>query len=143
MGGAGGRLRRAFAPLFTATVFLPWSVPGPLSLPGRRRVRIFFFSLLTVLRLHGRGGGEIPKPDLKPSKISLCRRGLAAARDLEKGERVLRVPKAALLTSESVLADERLAAGVKRRPQLSAAQVRPPFFSLPRQHHSLPSFPQK
>ncbi|KAG1355296.1 hypothetical protein COCNU_07G014080 [Cocos nucifera] len=55
-------------------------------------------------------------------------RGLAAARDLRKGELILRVPRAALLTSESVLKDERLASCVSRHPRLSSTQVG--FFSL-------------
>ncbi|MQM16825.1 hypothetical protein Taro_049786 [Colocasia esculenta] len=50
-------------------------------------------------------------------------RGLAAARELRRGERVLRVPKEALLTSESVLKDENLAACVKRHPHLSSSQI--------------------
>lgn len=50
-------------------------------------------------------------------------RGLAAARDLRKGELVLTVPRAALLTSESVLKDERLASCVRRHPRLSSTQI--------------------
>ncbi|XP_058098151.1 protein SET DOMAIN GROUP 40 isoform X1 [Magnolia sinica] len=50
-------------------------------------------------------------------------RGLAAARDLRKGEPILRVPRPALLTSESVLKDARLAVSVKRRTYLSSIQV--------------------
>ncbi|XP_072984290.1 protein SET DOMAIN GROUP 40 isoform X1 [Typha latifolia] len=50
-------------------------------------------------------------------------RGLAAARDLRKGELVLRVPRAALLTSDSVLGDEKIASCVSKHPSLSSTQV--------------------
>ena len=36
-----------------------------------------------------------------PVVLGLCRRGLAASRDLRRGELVLRVPKSALMTRES------------------------------------------
>jgi hypothetical protein len=53
------------------------------------------------------------------------RRGLAAARDLRRGELVLRAPRAALLTSDRVTADDpRIAACVSAyRPRLSSVQV--------------------
>ncbi|CAL5082890.1 unnamed protein product [Urochloa decumbens] len=52
-------------------------------------------------------------------------RGLAAARDLRRGELVLRVPRAALLTSDRVMADDpRVAACVSaHRPRLSSVQI--------------------
>ncbi|CAN6183339.1 unnamed protein product [Urochloa humidicola] len=52
-------------------------------------------------------------------------RGLAAARDLRRGELVLRVPRAALLTSDRVMADDpRVAACVSaHRPRLSSVQT--------------------
>ncbi|XP_008805044.1 protein SET DOMAIN GROUP 40 isoform X2 [Phoenix dactylifera] len=50
-------------------------------------------------------------------------RGLSAARDLRKGDLILRVPRAALLTSESVLKDERLASCVRSHPRLSSTQI--------------------
>lgn len=65
------------------------------------------------------------------SLCKLCRRGLAAARDLRKGEPVLRVPRSALLTSDSVMRDEKFASCVKRHPHLSSTQVGfSPFWSL-------------
>ncbi|KAL7094268.1 hypothetical protein ACP275_11G092400 [Erythranthe tilingii] len=48
-------------------------------------------------------------------------RGLAAARDLRKGELVLRVPKAALITSERLINDD---------PMLSSALVNYPLLSF-------------
>lgn len=57
------------------------------------------------------------------SLCKLCRRGLAAARNLRKGEPVLRVPRSALLTSDSVMRDEKFASCVKRHPHLSSTQV--------------------
>ncbi|KAJ8618419.1 hypothetical protein MRB53_014605 [Persea americana] len=50
-------------------------------------------------------------------------RGLAAARDLRRGEVILRVPRAALLTRESVLEDQKLAVSVCKYPHLSSTQV--------------------
>ncbi|KAL6897357.1 hypothetical protein ACP4OV_007053 [Aristida adscensionis] len=52
-------------------------------------------------------------------------RGLAAARDLRRGELVLRVPRAALLTSDRVMADDpRVASCVRaHRPRLSSVQI--------------------
>ncbi|KAL6639219.1 hypothetical protein ACP70R_022949 [Stipagrostis hirtigluma subsp. patula] len=52
-------------------------------------------------------------------------RGLAAARDLRRGELVLRVPRAALLTSDRVMADDpRIASSVRaHQPRLSSVQV--------------------
>ena len=77
------------------------------------------------------------------SKIYPRSRGLAAARDLAKGERVLAVPKSALLSSDSVLkSDERLATGVNRKPNLSTVQVRYFPLSLSLDFKSKPFFPQ-
>ncbi|XP_042393864.1 protein SET DOMAIN GROUP 40-like [Zingiber officinale] len=51
-------------------------------------------------------------------------RGLAAARDLEKGELILRVPKAALFTTDSAMADAKLASCLERhRHRLSPVQM--------------------
>ncbi|GJN07486.1 hypothetical protein PR202_ga25322 [Eleusine coracana subsp. coracana] len=52
-------------------------------------------------------------------------RGLAAARDLRRGELVLRVPRAAMLTSDRVMADDpRVAACVRaHRSRLSPVQI--------------------
>ncbi|CAN6175361.1 unnamed protein product [Urochloa humidicola] len=52
-------------------------------------------------------------------------RGLAAARDLRRGELVLRVPRAALLTSDRVMADDPRVAGCvsAHRPRLSSVQT--------------------
>ncbi|GKV00252.1 hypothetical protein SLEP1_g12976 [Rubroshorea leprosula] len=50
-------------------------------------------------------------------------RGLAAARDLRRGELVLRVPKSALLTSESVMKDESLSLALKSHPSLTPTQM--------------------
>ncbi|GAB4855299.1 hypothetical protein Ancab_023918 [Ancistrocladus abbreviatus] len=51
-------------------------------------------------------------------------RGLAAARDLRKGELILRVPKSALMTRESLLGkDQQLSDAVKRYPSLSSTQI--------------------
>lgn len=44
-------------------------------------------------------------------------------RDLKKGEIVLRVPKSALMTRESVMEDEKLCFVVSRHSCLSSAQV--------------------
>jgi hypothetical protein len=59
---------------------------------------------------------------------ALCfyrRRGFAAARDLRRGELVLRVPRAALLTSDRVMADDpKIASCVAaHRSRLSSVQV--------------------
>ncbi|RVW19798.1 Protein SET domain group 40 [Vitis vinifera] len=43
-------------------------------------------------------------------------RGLAAARDLSQGELILTVPKSALMTSQSLLKDEKLSVAVKGTP---------------------------
>ncbi|XP_078448462.1 SET domain group 40 [Wolffia australiana] len=51
-------------------------------------------------------------------------RGLAAERDLAIGERVLKVPNAALLTSQTVMkANAAVADCITRRPKLSPAQI--------------------
>lgn len=51
-------------------------------------------------------------------------RGLAAARDIRKGELILRVPKGALMTSESLMMkDQTLLSAVKRHPALSSTQI--------------------
>jgi len=54
----------------------------------------------------------------------LCSRGLGAVRDLKRGEIILRVPKSALMTSESVIMeDKKLCLGVNRHSSLSSVQV--------------------
>ncbi|XP_008457031.1 protein SET DOMAIN GROUP 40 isoform X3 [Cucumis melo] len=55
----------------------------------------------------------------------LCfRRGLAAVRQLNKGELILRAPKSVLLTTQSLsLEDEKLAMALKIFPSLSSTQV--------------------
>ncbi|KAK1262264.1 Protein SET DOMAIN GROUP 40 [Acorus gramineus] len=51
-------------------------------------------------------------------------RGLGAAREIAKGELVLRVPREALMTTESLLLrDEKLRSALGRRPRLSSTQV--------------------
>ncbi|KAJ8511264.1 hypothetical protein OPV22_001698 [Ensete ventricosum] len=51
-------------------------------------------------------------------------RGLAAARDLVKGELILRVPRKALFTTDSAMADEKFASCVKRHQhRLSPTQM--------------------
>ncbi|KAG5534401.1 hypothetical protein RHGRI_022500 [Rhododendron griersonianum] len=50
-------------------------------------------------------------------------RGLAAARDLRKGELILRVPKSALMTRESLMRDEKLSVAVNKYHSLSSTQV--------------------
>lgn len=60
--------------------------------------------------------------------LVLSSRGLAAARDIRKGELILRVPKDVLMTSESLMGkDQTLFSAVKRHPTLSSTQV---FFKL-------------
>lgn len=51
-------------------------------------------------------------------------RGLAAVRDLKRGELILRVPKCALMTSESVIKeDQALSLAVSAHPSLSSTQI--------------------
>lgn len=50
--------------------------------------------------------------------IILCRRGLAAARHLRKGELILKVPKSALMTADSLL---------RKNPKLSSVITKHPF----------------
>ncbi|TKY56651.1 SET DOMAIN GROUP 40 protein [Spatholobus suberectus] len=50
-------------------------------------------------------------------------RGLGAVRDLRRGEIVLRVPKSALMTRESVMEDKKLCVSVNRHSSLSSAQI--------------------
>ncbi|XP_015881388.3 protein SET DOMAIN GROUP 40 isoform X1 [Ziziphus jujuba] len=50
-------------------------------------------------------------------------RGLGAARDIRKGELVLRVPKSALLTREILLEDEKLSVAVNGHSSLSPVQI--------------------
>ncbi|KAG9442453.1 hypothetical protein H6P81_018307 [Aristolochia fimbriata] len=86
-------------------------------------------------------------------------RGLAAARELKRGEVFLRVPKAAMLTRENVLEDPSLALAVKKYCQLSSAQIlvvcllaevgkgrnsrwAPYLMQLPRIYNTLPNFAQ-
>lgn len=52
-----------------------------------------------------------------------CRRGIGAARDLRKGELILRVPKSALMTSESMMKDHTLSVAVRNHSSLSSIQV--------------------
>jgi hypothetical protein len=52
-----------------------------------------------------------------------CSRGLGAVRDLRKGELILRVPKSALMTRESLLKDHKLSVAVNKHPSLSSIQV--------------------
>ncbi|OVA14267.1 SET domain [Macleaya cordata] len=85
-------------------------------------------------------------------------RGLAAARDLRKHELILRVPKSALMTRESLmLSDQKLSLSIKRYPHLSSTQILsvcllaemgkgrdswwyPYLMQLPRQYETLTSF---
>ncbi|GAU32040.1 hypothetical protein TSUD_213950 [Trifolium subterraneum] len=51
-------------------------------------------------------------------------RGLGAVRDLKKGELILKVPKSALLTSESIMQeDKKLCLAVNRHSSLSSVQI--------------------
>ncbi|XP_062150874.1 protein SET DOMAIN GROUP 40 isoform X1 [Alnus glutinosa] len=50
-------------------------------------------------------------------------RGLGAVRDLRKGELILRVPKSALMTRESLLKDHKLSLAVNKHPSLSSIQI--------------------
>ncbi|XP_061347568.1 protein SET DOMAIN GROUP 40 [Gastrolobium bilobum] len=51
-------------------------------------------------------------------------RGLGAVRDLRRGEIILRVPKSALMTSESVMEDdEKLCVAVNKHSSVSSAQI--------------------
>lgn len=53
-----------------------------------------------------------------------CRRGLAAARDIKKGELILRVPKGVLMTSQRLMRnDESLSIAVKKHASLCCTQV--------------------
>ncbi|XP_068640278.1 protein SET DOMAIN GROUP 40 [Aristolochia californica] len=84
-------------------------------------------------------------------------RGLASIRELTRGELILRVPKAALFTRDSVLEDPSLSFRIKRYPRLSSAQIlvvcllaevgkgrnsqwAPYLMQLPRFYHTLSSF---
>ncbi|MED6204214.1 hypothetical protein PIB30_006970 [Stylosanthes scabra] len=50
-------------------------------------------------------------------------RGLGAVRDLRMGELILRVPKSALMTSDSVMQDTKLSDALNRHPSLSSTQI--------------------
>ncbi|CAL5373720.1 unnamed protein product [Camellia sinensis] len=50
-------------------------------------------------------------------------RGLAAIRDLRKGELILRVPKSALITTQILLKDQPLSLSINKHPSLSSTQV--------------------
>lgn len=53
-----------------------------------------------------------------------CSRGLAAVRDLKKGELILRVPKSALMTRDSVTEKDRnIALALNDHPSFSSTQV--------------------
>ncbi|OMO50526.1 hypothetical protein CCACVL1_30386 [Corchorus capsularis] len=84
-------------------------------------------------------------------------RGMAAVRDLRKGELVLKVPKSALITTQLLSRDDTLSAALKAHPSLSAAQVlivcflyelskgraspwHPYFLCLPRSYDILAAF---
>ncbi|KAL9225541.1 hypothetical protein vseg_001450 [Gypsophila vaccaria] len=85
-------------------------------------------------------------------------RGLAAVRQLKKGELILRVPKSALITRDSVLQkDPKFALALRAHPSLSSTQVLtvcllaemnkgrksawyPYLVQLPRSYDTLPSF---
>ncbi|CBI27360.3 unnamed protein product, partial [Vitis vinifera] len=86
-------------------------------------------------------------------------RGLAAARDLSQGELILTVPKSALMTSQSLLKDEKLSVAVKRHTSLSSPQIlticllaemskgksswwHPYLMQLPRSYDTLANFSQ-
>lgn len=53
----------------------------------------------------------------------ICRRGLGAVRELRKGELILRVPKSALMTRESLVETQKLSASLDIHPCLSSIQV--------------------
>lgn len=64
--------------------------------------------------------------------IGISRRGLAAARDIRKGELILTVPKGVLMTSESfMMKDSKLSGSIKRHSTLSSTQV---LFLFPTYH---------
>lgn len=85
-------------------------------------------------------------------------RGLAAARDLQKGQLILRIPKSALMSRESLMRDNaELAKALERHPNLSSIQVLvvylltevakgknslwyPYLLQLPRNYYTLASF---
>ena len=50
-------------------------------------------------------------------------RGLAAMRPISRGELLLKVPKSALITTDSLSKDETLCLALKAHPSLSPAQV--------------------
>ncbi|KAM7523907.1 hypothetical protein LguiA_013809 [Lonicera macranthoides] len=50
-------------------------------------------------------------------------RGIGAVRDLRKGELILRVPKSALMTSESLMKDHTLSVAVRNHSSLSPIQI--------------------
>lgn len=59
-----------------------------------------------------------------------CRRGLAAVRDLTKGELILRVPEEALFTTQSVvLKDHTFSVALQQYQSLSSTQVFVLFFA--------------
>ncbi|KAJ3688983.1 hypothetical protein LUZ61_018147 [Rhynchospora tenuis] len=77
------------------------------------------------------GISDSPTPNSSPSNPCLGHslfvsdfpdaggRGLGAARELKRGEMVLRVPKAALFTTESVISDPQIASLMERHKHLS------------------------
>ncbi|OWM64367.1 hypothetical protein CDL15_Pgr020333 [Punica granatum] len=73
-------------------------------------------------------------------------RGLASARDIIKGESILRVPKSALLTTQHLLqTDHSLSLAVHKHPYLSSSQDslwHPYLSNLPRYYDTLATFNQ-
>jgi hypothetical protein len=59
-----------------------------------------------------------------------CRRGLAAVRDIKKGELVLRVPKSVLITRDSLLKDEKLCSFVNNNTYSSLSPTQVWFFEF-------------
>jgi hypothetical protein len=85
-------------------------------------LRVFSFFLAPLLEV---------KSDILFLVFIVNRRGLGAARELSRGEMVLRVPKAALLTTESVLSDPKISSFVESHKHLSPVQVGICFCSFP------------
>ena len=87
-------------------------VHAPVVVPARVRMRVSALSSHCSL----------------PPRIDRTRRGLGAVRELRKGELVLKVPRNALLTTESMVAkDQNLGDSINLHASLSSTQV---LFSL-------------